>query len=52
LGAILYQITPTDAATYAAVALLLAAAAVLASAIPAGSAARMDPVRALREERE
>jgi predicted permease len=52
LGTILYGITPTDAATYAGVALLLAGAAVLASAIPAGSAARLDPVIALRDERE
>jgi predicted permease len=52
LGAILYEIAPTDLATYAGVALLLGAAATLASAIPAGGAARLDPVRALREERE
>jgi putative ABC transport system permease protein len=52
LGTILYGIAPTHAATYAGVALLLVAAATLASAIPAGSAARLDPVRALREERE
>jgi putative ABC transport system permease protein len=52
LGSILYEIAPTHVATYAGVALLLAAAATLASAVPAGGAARLDPVRALREERE
>jgi predicted permease len=48
LAGILYGVTPTDVLTYAGVAFVLAAAAALASAIPAASAARLDPVTALR----
>jgi ABC-type antimicrobial peptide transport system permease subunit len=48
LAGILYGVAPTDVVTYAGVALVLAAAAALASALPAASAARLDPVRALR----
>jgi ABC-type antimicrobial peptide transport system permease subunit len=51
LTAILFGITATDAATYVAVAALLATAAALASLVPARGAARLDPVRALRDER-
>ena len=39
-----------DAVTCAAVAFLLVAAAAAASAIPAGVAARLDPLRALRSD--
>ncbi|AHG93247.1 permease (plasmid) [Gemmatirosa kalamazoonensis] len=48
LTGILYDVAPTDAATYAAVVVVLATAAALASALPATAAARLDPVRALR----
>lgn len=46
----LFQTTPTDAGTFAAVATTLAVAAVLAAWIPARRAARVDPVQALRAE--
>ena len=46
----LFETTPTDPATLAAVALTLAAAGVLAAWIPARRAARVDPVSALRAE--
>jgi putative ABC transport system permease protein len=47
---ILYEVTATDALTYLAVAALLAGCAAVASILPARSAARLDPVRALRDE--
>ena len=47
---ILYDVAPTDAVTYLAVAALLAACAAAASILPARWAARLDPVRALRDE--
>jgi predicted permease len=47
---ILYDVAPTDAVTYFAVAALLVGCAVAASILPARSAARLDPVRALRDE--
>ena len=50
LESILYGVTTTDATTYAVVAALLAACAVLASLIPARRAARLDPTLALRAE--
>ena len=46
----LYETTPTDPGTLAAVALALAMAGVLAAWIPARRAARVDPVSALRAE--
>jgi putative ABC transport system permease protein len=46
----LYDVPPTDPATYAGVSLCLAAVAFAASAWPALRAARIDPVRALRGE--
>jgi predicted permease len=46
----LYAVSPSDPATYAAIALLLALVAVAASAIPALRAARIDPMAALRNE--
>jgi putative ABC transport system permease protein len=48
LASILFGVRPTDALTYAGVALVLAACAALASLIPARTAARLDPVLALR----
>ncbi len=50
LGGILYGVTPTDPATYAAMAALLAAAAMAACVGPARRASRVDPVVALRVE--
>jgi putative ABC transport system permease protein len=50
LSAILYGVTAHDPATIAAGVGLLAASAALAAYLPARRAARVDPVRALREE--
>ena len=46
----LFETTPTDAATFAAVALALVAAGCLAALVPALRAARVDPVATLRAE--
>jgi putative ABC transport system permease protein len=46
----LYEVRPTDAATFAGAALLLAVLAVTASLIPAWRATRVDPLIALRAE--
>ena len=50
LQARLYGVSATDPATFAAVAGILAAAAMLASYLPARKATRVDPMLALREE--
>ncbi len=50
LASFLYGVGAADPATYAAVALLLAACAALACWIPARRAASIDPMRALRSE--
>jgi predicted permease len=47
-ASLLYDVSPTDAVTYVAIPLLLAAAALSASYLPARQAARVDPVIALR----
>jgi putative ABC transport system permease protein len=47
---LLFQTSPSDPATYVAVAALLSATALIAGAIPAWRASRIDPVRALRQE--
>lgn len=47
---ILYDVAPTDAVTYLGVAALIVACAAAASVLPARWAARLDPVRALRDE--
>ena len=47
---ILYEVTATDAVTYLAVAALLIGCAAAASILPARWAARLDPVRALRDD--
>jgi putative ABC transport system permease protein len=50
LTSLLYGVTPFDAMTFALVPALLAAVALIACLIPAGRAATVDPVVALREE--
>jgi predicted permease len=50
LGALLYDIRPTDPLTYAGVAALLALSATLATLAPAHRASRVDPLNALRVE--
>jgi putative ABC transport system permease protein len=47
---ILYDVAATDAVTYLAVAALLVGCAAAASILPARWAARLDPVRALRDD--
>jgi ABC-type antimicrobial peptide transport system permease subunit len=47
---LLYEVSPTDPATFAAVAAVLALATLLASYLPARRAARLDPATVLREE--
>jgi hypothetical protein len=44
------EVTPTDAVTFSSVALLLAAIAFAAAAVPAIGATRVDPMLALRSE--
>ena len=50
LGSLLFGVEPTDAATFASMAALLMAIAVLAAWLPARRVMRVDPVKALREE--
>jgi putative ABC transport system permease protein len=50
IASFLFQTTPHDPATLAAVVVLVGAAACLAAWIPARRAASVDPVRALRTE--
>jgi ABC-type antimicrobial peptide transport system permease subunit len=47
---VLYEISPADPLTIAAVAVLLASTAIAACLIPARRAMRVDPVAALRAE--
>ncbi|MEO5819646.1 MAG: ABC transporter permease [Vicinamibacteraceae bacterium] len=47
---LLFGLRPTDVATFAGATLLLATIAFVASAIPAMRAARVDPMRALRQD--
>ena len=49
-GKLVYGVKPTDPATLAATALFFAAVALLAGALPAYRAGRVDPLQALREE--
>jgi putative ABC transport system permease protein len=50
LKTVLFEVTPTDPATFAAVALTVFVAALLAGLIPARRATRVDPLVALRHE--
>lgn len=50
MKSLLFGISPLDPLTYAAVPVVLVAAAVLASYLPARRAAAVDPVEALRAE--
>ncbi len=50
LASMLYGVQPTDVATHAAVALLLASVAGLGAYLPARRAARIDPARAISHE--
>lgn len=50
LGSLLYGITPTDPRTFAAVAIVVIAATVMAMILPVRRALRVDPMMALRSE--
>src|SRR5690242_3034171 len=50
MGALLYEIAPTDGPTFSVVSSVVAAAAFLACCVPALRASRVDPVVALRYE--
>ncbi|UCG87760.1 MAG: ABC transporter permease [Gemmatimonadota bacterium] len=50
LEAVLYEVSPTDPATFGAIALLVMVVSAAACFVPAGRAAGVDPVEALREE--
>jgi putative ABC transport system permease protein len=50
LGSRIFGVTPLDPATYIAAILTFAAVAALASALPARSATRVDPIETLRQE--
>ena len=50
LGTFLIDVSPADPVTYVTVVGVLAAVGVIASAVPAARALRLDPVRALRSE--
>jgi len=50
MASILFGVNPTDPPTFASVAMILAASALLASWVPAWRASRVDPMVALRHE--
>jgi putative ABC transport system permease protein len=49
LQSLLFEVTPTDAMTFAAIVALLALVALMACYVPARRAASIDPVEAMRE---
>jgi putative ABC transport system permease protein len=49
MSALLFGVSPVDAATYAAAGLAIAVIGFIAASVPARRAARIDPVKALRE---
>jgi putative ABC transport system permease protein len=50
MTSMLYEISPLDVPTYTAVSLVLLAAAVMASYLPARRAASLNPIEALRTD--
>jgi ABC-type antimicrobial peptide transport system permease subunit len=50
MASLLYSITPLDPITFLTVSFILTMTALLATYVPAQSAARRDPLRALRAE--
>ena len=50
MTSLLYEVTPTDPATFGVVIGVLAAVSVVAAGIPALRAARVDPIIALRQD--
>jgi putative ABC transport system permease protein len=50
LESLLFEVRPTDPATYAAIAAVMLAAGALAGAIPARRASKIDPIEALRTD--
>ena len=50
MSSLLYGVAPTDPATFAAICIVIAAVALIASWIPARRAARVDPLVAIRSE--
>jgi ABC-type antimicrobial peptide transport system permease subunit len=50
LAAHLYEVAPTDGATYVGVSLLIALVGLAAAYVPARRAARVDPVTVLKHE--
>jgi ABC-type antimicrobial peptide transport system permease subunit len=50
LSSLLFEVSPTDPAVFAAVSLLIVTVAALAATLPAWKAVRLDPLAALRRE--
>jgi ABC-type antimicrobial peptide transport system permease subunit len=50
VSSLIYGVRPTDPLTFATVAILLVVVGVLATAVPAYRATRVEPIRTLRDE--